>query len=81
MNTELLTTAKALPLPDRIELAEALWDSLTEEQRRYLEGFVSGIRAERFAPSPSADCQWCRFKTLCPVWPEGDDRTGAAAAE
>ena len=38
-----------------------------------LEGFVSGIRAERFAPSPSADCQWCRFKTLCPVWPEGDE--------
>ncbi|MFN2614070.1 MAG: ATP-dependent helicase [Actinomycetota bacterium] len=38
-----------------------------------LEDFVAGIRAERFAPSPSADCQWCRFKTLCPVWPEGDE--------
>ncbi|MGZ4241293.1 MAG: ATP-dependent helicase [Actinomycetota bacterium] len=38
-----------------------------------LEGFVAGIRAERFAPSPSADCRWCRFKTLCPVWPEGDE--------
>ena len=31
MNTELLTTAKALPLPERIELAEALWDSITQE--------------------------------------------------
>lgn len=31
MNTELLTTAKALPLPERIELAEALWDSITQD--------------------------------------------------
>ncbi|HJT38367.1 MAG TPA: PD-(D/E)XK nuclease family protein, partial [Actinomycetota bacterium] len=38
-----------------------------------LEGFVAGIKSERFAPSPSADCQWCRFKSLCPVWPEGDE--------
>jgi superfamily I DNA/RNA helicase/RecB family exonuclease len=38
-----------------------------------LEGFVAGIKAEKFAPSPSANCQWCRFKMLCPVWPEGDE--------
>ena len=31
MNTELLATAKALPLPERIELVEALWDSIAEE--------------------------------------------------
>ena len=31
MNTELLATAKALPLPERIELAEALWDSITQD--------------------------------------------------
>lgn len=31
MNTELLATAKALPLPERIELAEALWDSITKD--------------------------------------------------
>ncbi len=31
MNAELLTTAKALPLPERIGLAEALWDSITQE--------------------------------------------------
>lgn len=40
-----------------------------------LVGFVHGIKEERFAPSPSADCQWCRFKILCPVWPEGDEVT------
>ena len=44
----------------------------TKAQAR-LEGFVEGIRAERFAPSAGADCKWCRFKTLCPVWPEGDE--------
>jgi putative addiction module component (TIGR02574 family) len=31
MNADLLETAKALPLPERIELAEALWDSITRE--------------------------------------------------
>lgn len=27
--------------------------------------------AEEFAPSPEADCQWCRMRPLCPRWPEG----------
>jgi putative addiction module component (TIGR02574 family) len=31
VNTDLLQAAKALPLPERIELAEALWDSIAEE--------------------------------------------------
>ena len=31
MNADLLEAAKALPLPDRIELAEALWESITGE--------------------------------------------------
>jgi len=44
-----------------------------EKAQARLEGFVHGIRAERFAPSAGADCKWCRFKTLCPVWPEGDE--------
>jgi ATP-dependent exoDNAse (exonuclease V) beta subunit len=29
------------------------------------------IRAEKFAPNPLADCMWCSFKTICPVWPQG----------
>jgi superfamily I DNA/RNA helicase/CRISPR/Cas system-associated exonuclease Cas4 (RecB family) len=29
------------------------------------------IRSERFAPSPTADCQFCSFKPICPVWDEG----------
>jgi putative addiction module component (TIGR02574 family) len=31
MNASLLEAAKALPLQERIELAEALWDSINEE--------------------------------------------------
>jgi len=31
MNASLLEDAKALPLPERIELAEALWESITDE--------------------------------------------------
>jgi RecB family exonuclease len=39
---------------------------------RLLE-LLAEVRAERFAPSPEADCQWCSFKTLCPVWREGGE--------
>jgi putative addiction module component (TIGR02574 family) len=31
MNADLLETAKALPLQERIDLAEALWESITAE--------------------------------------------------
>jgi putative addiction module component (TIGR02574 family) len=31
MNADLLEAAKALPLPERIELAEALWERITGE--------------------------------------------------
>jgi putative addiction module component (TIGR02574 family) len=31
MNANLLEAAKALPLPERIELAEALWEDITKE--------------------------------------------------
>ena len=31
MNAELLETAKSLPLPERVELLEALWESVVTE--------------------------------------------------
>ena len=31
MNADLLEAAKALPLPERSELAEALWETITDE--------------------------------------------------
>lgn len=45
-----------------------------ETEQRLVE-LVRGIRAEEFAPRPDADCKWCKFKTLCPVWAEGDEVT------
>ena len=29
------------------------------------------IRTERYRPNPSADCHFCQFKPLCPLFPEG----------
>jgi superfamily I DNA/RNA helicase len=42
-----------------------------EEALGRLEGIMDAAVAERFAPSPEADCRWCRMKPLCPRWPEG----------
>lgn len=44
---------------------------------RILE-LLSRIRDEDFAPNPEADCQWCRFRTICPRWPEGAEATTAS---
>jgi RecB family exonuclease len=40
-----------------------------------IEDLSARVRAEEFAPSPEADCQWCSFKTICPVWPQGAEVT------
>ena len=45
-----------------------------EEAEAVLKGLpaiLDGILAEDFAPSPEADCMWCKFKPVCPLWPEG----------
>ncbi|HJR18121.1 MAG TPA: ATP-dependent DNA helicase [Actinomycetota bacterium] len=34
---------------------------------------VGRIRAESFAPNPAADCRWCDFKPICPLWPQGQE--------
>jgi superfamily I DNA/RNA helicase len=31
------------------------------------------LRTEVYRPSPQAECRFCDFKTLCPLWPEGRD--------
>lgn len=38
-----------------------------------LPGLIEGVLAEEFSPNPEADCTWCRFKPLCPLWPEGKE--------
>lgn len=44
-----------------------------EEVLERLPGLLEGVLAEDFAPSPEANCRWCRFKPLCPLWSEGKE--------
>ncbi|MHB8511712.1 MAG: PD-(D/E)XK nuclease family protein [Actinomycetota bacterium] len=41
-------------------------------EQRLIE-LTQSVREERFAPSPDADCTFCSFRQLCPMWPEGMD--------
>jgi superfamily I DNA/RNA helicase len=54
--------------PDRV------FDSISEyetwAESTILE-LLDAIREERFAPNPEANCMWCSFKPICPVWPQG----------
>ena len=36
-----------------------------------LPALIDGVLREDFRPSPQADCRWCDFKPLCPLWPQG----------
>jgi superfamily I DNA/RNA helicase/RecB family exonuclease len=38
-----------------------------------LPGLMEGVLAEDFRPNPEADCMWCKFKALCPLWSEGKE--------
>jgi superfamily I DNA/RNA helicase len=50
------------PEPDHAELVE-----------RRLVPLLDGAAAEAFDPSPHADCRFCAFKVICPMWPQGED--------
>ncbi len=56
--------------PERMGTGEyEMWAETTI--RRLLEA----VRREDFAPSPEAECRWCSFKPICPVWPQGAEVT------
>ena len=42
-----------------------------DEVLRRLPALIDGVLREDFRPSPEADCKWCDFKPLCPLWPQG----------
>jgi len=46
-----------------------------EAMRERLSGLIAEIRelneSEVYRPSPTANCRYCDFKPLCPLWPEG----------
>jgi RecB family exonuclease len=37
------------------------------------------LRTEVYRPSPQAECRYCDFKPLCPLWPEGRELLPVAA--
>ncbi|MGH2747318.1 MAG: ATP-dependent helicase [Actinomycetota bacterium] len=44
-----------------------------EEALKRLPELIDGVLAEDFRPNPEADCTWCRFKPICPLWSEGKE--------
>ncbi|HVE75448.1 MAG TPA: ATP-dependent DNA helicase [Actinomycetota bacterium] len=44
-----------------------------KEALERLPALIEGVLSEDFRPNPEADCKWCRFKPLCPLWPEGKE--------
>ena len=44
-----------------------------QEALKRLPGLIEGVLAEDFRPNPEADCKWCKFKPLCPLWSEGKE--------
>jgi superfamily I DNA/RNA helicase/RecB family exonuclease len=60
---------RATQLPKKTEDGTS-WVDYTEQ--RIVE-MLEGIEAENFAPSPEADCRFCKFKPLCPMWVQGGE--------
>lgn len=44
-----------------------------QEAIERLPGLMEGVLAEDFRPDPEADCFFCKFKPLCPLWAEGKE--------
>jgi len=44
-----------------------------ENAQARLEELIRRVREEDFAPSPEAECRFCSFKPICPLWPEGGE--------
>jgi superfamily I DNA/RNA helicase/RecB family exonuclease len=47
--------------------------SFEQQVKDRLGAVLQGIEAEEFRPSPKADCRYCKFKPICPMWPEGQE--------
>jgi RecB family exonuclease len=54
------------------------YEAWAEERIRDL---LQRIREEAFAPNPEANCDFCRFKPICPRWPEGGEVLKVPAAQ
>jgi len=59
-------------------------DEYEEAMTERLGGLIGTVRdlleTETYRPNPAADCYFCRFKTLCPLFPEGGELFPAVEA-
>ena len=66
--------------PDRV--ARIPWMPSGDHRQEYrdamrerLSGLIERIRTmtagETYRPNPAANCRYCDFQTMCPLWPEG----------
>jgi len=44
-----------------------------EAALKRLPALIENVLKEDFRPNPEADCTWCKFKPLCPLWSEGKE--------
>jgi len=47
----------------QVAVEERLSELIAEKKRL--------LRDDVYRPNPHADCHWCEFRSLCPLWPEG----------
>ncbi len=48
-------------------------DAVETRLSQLIERVRTLLRTETYRPNPSANCRFCDFKTLCPLWPEGKE--------
>ena len=70
-------TSMQLVYPASMSRGEVAKRSQTPEEAQAalqrLPELIEGVLAEDFRPNPEADCTWCKFKPLCPLWSEGKE--------
>jgi len=61
----------------QLGMTSAAREEYGERMAERLRGLIGRIKelnaTETYRPSPSANCRYCQFKTLCPLWPEGKE--------
>jgi putative RecB family exonuclease len=51
-----------------VEVRVPVEDLDLDEARQAVLDTAAAIRAERFAPTPNALCDWCDYRAICPAW-------------
>jgi superfamily I DNA/RNA helicase/RecB family exonuclease len=69
----------------QLGMTSATREEYGERMGERLRGLIERVRelnaTETYRPNPSANCRYCQFKTLCPLWPEGKELFPLAGRE